>query len=387
MARAAASKSRPDGPTHRGAPPRGLIGVVWDLLSGEPRALIEIKELEHAKNLKYDVTRDGGRVVVWCTDSVPFPNLVVVDIMSQNKISVYCHEGLVRQAVFTPDGGRIISSGSDNRVQVWDTFSLENLVTMSGHEGSVLCCAVNETATRVVSGGEDCTVRLWSLDDGKQLLAFQDVVRLWGPRDATPAAAAREALAAELAAVVGRNQERMREGPSVLRASALQQDGNVVVYDVVHGETVEIIVGHQNGPCRCVKLSADNREVLSCGADSKVVLWDWRKRAPLRIYSGHFISIGCCDISQNGLRVVSGDNHGMICVWEKDSGNSVQTLPLAHSRAVLSVTISADGSTIASVGADDKGRPKRLPSHLGRLMDASRDILDEGVSSSTWQAR
>lgn len=76
-------------------------------MSGEPRALIEIKELEHAKNLRYDVTRDGGRVVVWCTDSVPFPNLVVVDIMSQNKISVYCHEGLVRQVgqQLEPGGG------------------------------------------------------------------------------------------------------------------------------------------------------------------------------------------------------------------------------------------------------------------------------------------
>lgn len=80
------------------------------------------------------------------------------------------------------------------------------------------------------------------------------------------------------------------------------QDGNVVVYDVVHGETVEMIVAHQNGPCRCVKFSADNKEVLSCGADSKVVLWDWRKRSPLRIYSGHFISIGCCDISSNVRR-------------------------------------------------------------------------------------
>lgn len=77
------------------------------------------------------------------------------------------------QAVFTPAGDRIISCGNDNRIQVWDTFSLENLVSMSGHEGSVLCCAVNELATRVVSGGEDCSVRLWSLEDGKQLLAFQ----------------------------------------------------------------------------------------------------------------------------------------------------------------------------------------------------------------------
>ncbi|KXZ51579.1 hypothetical protein GPECTOR_12g542 [Gonium pectorale] len=663
--------------------------VVWDLLSGEPRALIEIKELEHAKNLRYDVTRDGARVVVWCTDSVPFPNLVVLDIMSQNKIS----------AVFTPNGDRIISSGNDNRLQVWDTFSLENLVTMSGHEGSVLCCAVNEAATRVVSGGEDCSVRLWSLDDGKQLLCFQaqdepikqvqfsssgqkilscDVtgrvyvwsmhaefltnlmrryadnisacamsndmklclvgcnngrVMLWdverresvweythhtgrveavafnSMRDmcATAGADGRIVLlfsdsGKQANSFIGAEEPMMtvqfspdderiagcaadgklylyqtagstRKPKAVLRSSVARltnhvwspnsklvagacsdgtmmvwnassggihsvlegaaagstccafdligkllavgtvlgttllynletsellvelkgnaspvkeavfnqetsqlttmcsrqaavwdvasatkirvfdfvmdkagdfkspphpyrwavahnstvlfdhesealvldmltiddpllrsyylsdvqtiasgfnhrkllvwsaagstapdkfhtthdaitsthfsvddrlvvvgtQDGNVVVYDVVHGETVEMIVAHQNGPCRCVKLSADNKEVLSCGADSKVVLWDWRKRSPLRIYSGHFISIGCCDISSQGNRVVSGDNHGMICVWEKDSGNSVQTLPLAHGKAVLSVTISADGSTIASV--------------------------------------
>jgi WD40 repeat protein len=59
---------------------------------------------------------------------------------------------------------------------------------------------------------------------------------------------------------------------------------------------------------------------------------------------------------QQGNRVVSGDNHGMICVWEKDSGNSVQSMPLAHSKAVLAVSISADGTTVASVGADDKVR-------------------------------
>ena len=44
-------------------------------------------------------------------------------------------------------------------------------------------------------------------------------------------------------------------------------------------------------------------------------------------------------------------------MWEKESGHVVQSLPLAHGKAVLSVTISTDGLTIASVGADGKVRP------------------------------
>lgn len=75
------------------------------------------------------------------------------------------------------------------------------------------------------------------------------------------------------------------------------QDGNVVIYDVQHSETVQVIAAHQNGPCRCVRLSHDNSQVLSCGADAKVILWDWRARNAVRIYSGHFISIGACDIA------------------------------------------------------------------------------------------
>ncbi len=117
---------------------------------------------------------------------------------------------------------------------------------------------------------------------------------------------------------------------------------------------VQVINAHQNGPCRCVRFNHDNTQVLSCGADAKVILWDWRARHQLRIFSGHFISIGSCDISYNDTRVASGDNHGMISVFEKDTGNTVQTLPLAHSKAVLSISINSDGSTIASVGADNK---------------------------------
>lgn len=132
------------------------------------------------------------------------------------------------------------------------------------------------------------------------------------------------------------------------------QDGNVIVYDVIHNETVEVIAAHLNGPCRCVRLGNHNTEILSSGADAKCIIWDWRRRTPTRIYSGHFISVGCCDMLESGNRVVSGDNHGMISIWEKETGNIVQTLPLAHAKEVRSVSITTDGMYIASVGADNK---------------------------------
>ncbi len=46
---------------------------------------------------------------------------------------------------------------------------------------------------------------------------IEDVVRLWGPADAAPSGQQAEELREQLAGVVARNQERMREGPSLLR--------------------------------------------------------------------------------------------------------------------------------------------------------------------------
>lgn len=153
--------------------------VMWDIHSGSELLLIDVKDLEHAKNVRYDLSRDGCRAAVWCTDSVPFPNLVVVDLRLQSRISVYCHEGLVRQACFSADGSRLVSCGSDGKVVVWDAATLEGLRTLVGHEGAVLCCAVNASGTRVASGGEDCSLRLWDVDEAKQLLVFQAQVRAW----------------------------------------------------------------------------------------------------------------------------------------------------------------------------------------------------------------
>ena len=66
----------------------------------DKRASILVDDLDQAKNVKYHISHDGTQVLAWCTDSVPFPNLVFVDVLNNAKTSVYSHEGLVRHAVF-----------------------------------------------------------------------------------------------------------------------------------------------------------------------------------------------------------------------------------------------------------------------------------------------
>lgn len=56
------------------------------------------------------------QVIAWCTDQVPFPNMVFVDALNQTRNSVFCHDGLVRHAVFARDSTKIISCGSDGKV-------------------------------------------------------------------------------------------------------------------------------------------------------------------------------------------------------------------------------------------------------------------------------
>ena len=121
---------------------------------------IQVDELEQSKSVRYHISRDGTQVLAWCTDAVPFPNLVFIDALTNIKSSLYCHEGLVRHAVFGRESARIISCGNDGKVVVWDSTALEPLMSLVGHDGVVLCCCINHDGTHIVSSGEDCTVRM-----------------------------------------------------------------------------------------------------------------------------------------------------------------------------------------------------------------------------------
>jgi WD40 repeat protein len=62
---------------------------------------------------------------------------------------------------WSPDGKRLVSTGKDGTVRVWDATNGQHLDVYLGHSGWLEALAWSPDGTRIASGGED-GVQVWS---------------------------------------------------------------------------------------------------------------------------------------------------------------------------------------------------------------------------------
>jgi WD40 repeat protein len=76
---------------------------------------------------------------------------------------------------FSPDGTRVITSGSDGTARVWDTATGTLLLTLSGHTSTVVKARFSPDGKWIATAGKDGTTRLWEAGSGKELLSLESV--------------------------------------------------------------------------------------------------------------------------------------------------------------------------------------------------------------------
>jgi WD40 repeat protein len=69
---------------------------------------------------------------------------------------------------FSPDGRRLVSTGWDRTIRLWDLNNNRLLKAMTGHTDQVNSVAFSPDGGTIVSGGRDSAIRLWDVATGQE---------------------------------------------------------------------------------------------------------------------------------------------------------------------------------------------------------------------------
>src|SRR5262245_48810044 len=112
---------------------------------------------------------DGGRIVTRSDDKTAR----IFDAAAAKEIAVLRgHEGEVNSAAFSPDGSRIVTASDDKTARIWDAASAKEIAVLRGHDGDVWSAAFSPDGRRIVTASSDQT-RIWDAATGKQIAVLR----------------------------------------------------------------------------------------------------------------------------------------------------------------------------------------------------------------------
>ena len=97
-------------------------------------------------------------------------------------------------------------------------------------------------------------------------------------------------------------------------------------------------------------MSSDGKKALTAGIDGVIHIWDTESFEPLFDFRGHTAAIFDAEWAPVGMRIASGDDTGMVRIWDADSGQIVNSFNVGF--GVLNVNWSHDGTRLSTTGFD-----------------------------------
>jgi WD40 repeat protein/energy-coupling factor transporter ATP-binding protein EcfA2 len=219
---------------------------------------------------------DGGRIVSASNDcnlaGFCFYTLRLWDASTGASLGepLRGHLGALYSVVFSPDGSRFVSGGSDGALRLWDAaIGVVMGEPLRGHEDSVSSVAFSPDGSRIVSGGEDGTLRLWDASTGA---ALGEPLRGHGGSFSTVAVSS------------------VAFSPDGSRIVSGGWDNTLRLWDATtYAELGAPLRGNESW-VTSIAFSPDGSRIVSGGADGTLRLWDVaryfglnRIRAPLKI--------------------------------------------------------------------------------------------------------
>jgi cytochrome c len=124
--------------------------------------------------------------------------------------------------------------------------------------------------------------------------------------------------------------------------------------------------GH-GGPVRAVAVSPDGREAISGSFDSSAIRWSLARNSAEQVLRFHDDAVNAVAMLKDGRAVTAGAD-GRIAIWSEGKAQP-DTVLQGHAAPVVALSVSPDGSTLASASWDHTIRLWRIPDGTARVLE------------------
>ncbi len=231
------------------------------------------------------------------------------------------HRGPITCAAQVPNSSKIITSGYDSAVALFDNDTAD--VTLLGyHEHLVNRVSVNQSGTLAVTASSDYNLYLWDLNKNKLALVLK------GHDD-------------DVEDFVFINDQL---GASVSR------DWRIIIWDLTQGVIKRIILGHEKD---VLSISYLNGKLYTSGDDMTLRIWDLETGKQLKKIGPFETETDTCAIDAINNRIILGCDDGVVRIFDIKN-NKLMTEIQGHHSAIKKVAVSPANGDILSAAYDQQ---------------------------------
>lgn len=342
---------------------------LWDLRTGQWRSLSghgeAIRSLAFHPDSRHLLSSDvTGLIIQWNVAAAAEE----FRIHHRNVETAVDQPGDFRGAiaVYTPDGGKIVSGGFDEWIVVWDVATRQPLVR-NRRLSNILALSVSADGRQIALADQLASIKILRTDTLEELhtpfrgdtTGKMDVA--YSPNGRWVATVAQGGAIFLHDPVTGKMLDILQDRSSIsLNGLAISPSGGLLasiarqeihVRRVAH-ETHGIRTVQGAGSIRCLAEGPDGRLAFA-DDDNKIVVWDVAAGSILRTLPGHELSVFDLDFapSPHGLRLVSVGGDGLVRIWDVETGGLLSSRP-AHEGGAYAVAVRPDGLQFVTGGQD-----------------------------------
>ncbi|ROL61443.1 VWA domain-containing protein, partial [Bacteroidetes/Chlorobi group bacterium ChocPot_Mid] len=215
---------------------------------------------------------------------------------------------------FNHDGTKLVSSGYDGKIKVWDLDLGKSILEINaGYVVESVC--FNPEGTLIVSGGSGKLIHLWNIETGDSVQSF-------------------------VAHPSGTTVVKFSPNGSIFASGG--NDAKIMIWNIDNPSLNYTLSGH-SARVNCLDFSKDSTRLISGGNDRTTRLWDLTTKKQIKpigalgyVYSTKF--------SPDGKKIYSNSSDKQINVYDGLTGNNIANKSLDD---YYTLAVCPDGKAIA----------------------------------------